>query len=374
MYIVSTLGRSGPTNQLYGLIKYLDRKEFDPYIVTLSPEPDDSRWADCETLGVHLYSLGLSRLQGFLCAKERIKSLVADIRPDVVHTQGIRGEAISSGLKIKIPKMATIHNMPQFDYIMTYGYIIGSLMCFWHTKILKEISLCIGISEAVSINLEKTYKIKNVVTIQNGVETDIFFPATNDERRLLRRKLNLPLTGNIFISCGYLSKLKDPLFLIDMWIKIFDSKSDNYLVFIGSGNLQEECIRKSFNSSNIHIAGRINNVPDYLKCGDYFISTSHAEGLPYAVLEAMACGLPVLLSDIEAHKEIIAIAPDAGFCYQLGNGVNFLDMLNKITTVDKYIMGRASSEAVYNHFNAKKMSEAYQRSYSDLYSLTVKPY
>ena len=372
LYIVSSLRRSGPTNQLYNIIKYLDRNEFDPYLITLSPEPKDNRWEDYKALGVHLYSLGLSRLKGFLRARRQIQSLLFEIKPDVIHSQGIRGDVISYNLCISIPKLATVHNMPQFDYFMTYGHITGRLMCVHHINVLRKISLCVGVSDAVTDNLKNIYKIRKVFTIQNGVDTEIYFPVNNDEKINIRKRLNLPLTGNIFISSGHLSKRKDPLFLIDMWNKKFGIKCDNYLVFIGSGNLQGKCIKKSANYKNIRIIGRVNNVNDYLRCSDYFISTSHAEGLPNTVLEAMACGLPVLLSDIDPHKEIIAHAPDAGLCYELSNETDFLSTLDKITAMDKDVMSRASLNAVNNFFSANRMSEEYQHKYLELCSLVVK--
>jgi len=366
LYIVSTLSRCGPTNQLYNIIKYLDKNDFEPYLVMLSPEPKDSCWADYKAFGIHIYPLGLSRLHGLLYATKQINILLSEIKPNVIHTQGIRGDTISSKLQIDIPKLATVRNLPQFDYILTYGNIRGRLMCMRHISALRKMTSCIGVSEAVTNNLMNKYKIKNVLTIQNGVDTDVYFPAKNDEKKDLRKKLNLPLDGSIFISSGNLTERKDPLFLIEMWNKKFGIQGDNYLVFIGSGNLQEKCIQKSVNNKNIRIVGQVNNVPDYLRCSDYFISASSAEGLPNSVLEAMACGLPVLFSDIEPHKEIIANATDAGFCYKLGNEENFLSILEKMITMDKSVMSRASLEAVNNYFSAKRMSEEYQSKYRDI--------
>jgi len=367
LYILSTLKRCSPVNQLYNVIKYLNREEFEPYLITLSPEPSDSRWTDYESIGVHLYSLKLSRFQGFLRAVKQVQVLLAEIKPDIIHTQGIRGDIISSKLHIGVPKMATIHNLPQFDYPMTYGYIKGNLMRIRHINALKKISLCIGVSEAVTDNLINKNNVKKVLSIQNGVDTNLCFTSNDNEKKLLRDKLNLRITGNIFISSGHLTDLKDPLFLINIWNKKFNSNDNNHLIFIGAGNLLEKCRKKACNNKNIHIIGQVNDVVDYLRCSNYFISVSQAEGLPIAVLEAMACGLPVLLSDIEAHKEILALAFGAGYCYKLGNEVDFLYFLDKAINADKVIMSNASQEAVKNYFNAQKMSEKYQGAYKQFY-------
>ena len=86
----------------------------------------------------------------------------------------------------------------------------------------------------------------------------------------------------------------------------------------------------------------------------------------------MACGLPVLLSDIEPHKEIITCSQGAGFCYVLGNQDNFMLMLNKILYENYTEMSNFSLEAVKNNFNAQKMSGAYQNIYHELILSSVK--
>ena len=87
---------------------------------------------------------------------------------------------------------------------------------------------------------------------------------------------------------------------------------DNKILYLlGEGQLLNQ-IQEKYKSNKIIYVGKTDKVIDYLKLSDYFISTSASEGLPNAVLEAIACGLPVLLSDIPQHKEILDEIKDAG--------------------------------------------------------------
>lgn len=366
LYATSTLKCSGPTNQLYNLIKNLDNNKFEPHLVTLSPESTDNRWDDFRVVGVRLHSLQLSRLAGLFLAKSRFKKIVSQISPDLIHTQGIRGDILSAGLSINVPRVCTVRNIPQQDYLMTYGALKARVMVRQHINAMKRISVCVCVSEAVASNLLKNFSMINLKFIKNGVDTEIYFPPLAEEKTSLRATLSLPRNGRIWISSGHLSPRKDPIFLIHAWASIYYGDSSNHLVFIGDGALHAEVQELSKNVNNIHVLGRVNNVADYLSASDYFLSSSKAEGLPNAVLEALSCGLPVLLSDIGPHKEILEMNPNVGRLYQLGNKETFARRLREIEAIDRRTMSEAARGLIFNNLSAKIMSHNYQRLYAEL--------
>src|SRR5690554_5345172 len=120
LYVVSTLKSSGPTNQLFNVINHLDRSQYEPHLITLSPEPADSRWKKFQDIKVKLFSLNLSRVKGMLFAKTELRKIIKIIRPDIMRTQGIRADAIVSSLEMKIPHVATIRNFAPDDYISKF--------------------------------------------------------------------------------------------------------------------------------------------------------------------------------------------------------------------------------------------------------------
>lgn len=60
---------------------------------------------------------------------------------------------------------------------------------------------------------------------------------------------------------------------------------------------------------------------EYLQCADYTISASLSEGLPNSTLESLACGVPMILSDIDPHKEIMRVG-DFGVMFNAGKDEN----------------------------------------------------
>jgi len=363
LYIVSTLSRSGPTNQLYNLVKYLNKEQFTPYLISLSPEPSNSRQDDFSALGVKMYNLELSRVKGIFFAKGKVKALIKSIEPDVIHTQGIRADVIASKIDCSTIKVCTIHNHPQQDYLMRYGNILGSLMLKKHLGALQHFNKCIGVSSAVEKNLSHLDGRIKTDSIINGVDTSLFSPESSIEKQNLRRKLSLPENAVIWIVSGHLSPLKDPLFLIKSWRNKFPSNNHNILLFIGNGCLYAKCQSLTQGASNIILKGRVNNVVEFLQASDYFISASHSEGLPMAVIEALACNLPVLLSDINPHLEILSMSENIGNSFRLGDFLSFSNSMDALLKENKSILNQSIESLVNLRLNAEIMSKKYQSIY-----------
>jgi len=311
LYITSTLSRTGPTNQLYNLVKYLDRKRFDPHVVTLSEESNQTRIHDFAKLGVSLHSIALSRLKGIILSRKRLGEIIRSVNPDIIHSQGIRADFLSSTLTTLPLRFATQHNYPPYDYPLKFGYFLGKLMAFSHIRILKKIPFVIACSKSISL-LNNRHDL-SVDFVQNGVDIEEFPPVSSDiEKIKLRKKLSIESDDLVFITVGSLIKRKavDQLIKAYMAAEIPSKKSKLLILGEGPNRSEYQLLAKHF--PNIYFVGQVSNVNDYLSVSDCFVSSSLAEGLPYTVIEAMGTGLPVILSDIGSHKEILEINPLAG--------------------------------------------------------------
>ena len=169
LYIVSTLEKNGPTNQLSYIIKYLDKNKFEATILTLSPEPSDSMIQYFRNnLNVKIDSLKLSRIKGLLNGKAKIKKYIKDNDIDIVHTQGIRADGLIKN--IDILKVNTLRNYPYYDYPSKFGKIKGGLMVLNHMSTIRSNeNNCIACAKTISKEFEKNGL--KLSFIQNGVDT-----------------------------------------------------------------------------------------------------------------------------------------------------------------------------------------------------------
>jgi glycosyltransferase involved in cell wall biosynthesis len=370
LYIVSTLKRSGPTNQLFNIIKNLDSSLFEAYLITLSPETKDSRWADYEVLGVKMQSLKLTRLKGLLYAKDNLNKLVEEISPDLIHSQGARADVFSAGLSsIKSPKICTVRNFPQLDYKMAYGNLLGLYLTYTQTRAFRALDLCCCVSDAVAKNLRTEFRISNTKTVRNGVD-DLFFSKVDfEEKNVIRARLSLPVDAVIWLSSIGKDLRKNSDFIVKEFISFLEANPNHMLVFIGDGELRQICENLAHHSSQICFFGRTQDVKSFLQAADYFVSASKAEGMPNAVLEAMACGLPTFLSDIEPHVEVKTISPASTFLFSLNGDGGLLTQLLACDFNNYKTQSDNAYAAVKEQLASTIMSKSYQQTYKQVLRL-----
>jgi len=169
-----------------------------------------------------------------------------------------------------------------------------------HSKAILKIQNVICCSNSLQ-NIYKDLFQKKFQVIKNGIDCKKYDFCSEKEKEILKKKNHLDKYKKIFLVVGGLNERKDPLTIIKAFLGK-DLGNEYLLLFLGDGNLKEEC--KKYQSENIKFSGHVINVAEYLKLADIFISASLSEGLPNAVLEAGASGLPMILSDISQHREI----------------------------------------------------------------------
>jgi glycosyltransferase involved in cell wall biosynthesis len=165
--------------------------------------------------------------------------------------------------------------------------------------------------------------------------------------------------------------MKNPFTVLRAFRKVHSNNSE--LIFLGEGDLRPSLtkeIMKSNLESAVNLKGMVSrdSVFDNFADADLFISASWGEGLPVAVLEAMACRCPVLLSDIPPHREITEgidfiplIKPDdvSGFAREISR-------FQEMTPAEREIIGNQCRKLVEDRFSLSVMHSEYAKVYTEL--------
>lgn len=129
----------------------------------------------------------------------------------------------------------------------------------------------------------------------NAIDSTIFYKM---DKSYCRSKLGFPLNEFIIIFVGWFIERKGPIRVAKA---ISEIKERNvYSIFIGSGKENPKCDNIVFKGAVPH-----NEIPMYLNCADAFVLPTHNEGCSNAIVEAMACGLPIISSNLPFNWDVL---------------------------------------------------------------------
>ncbi|MFC6752978.1 glycosyltransferase family 4 protein [Halorubrum tibetense] len=358
LYVVSRLRPSGPTNQLYYILNHLD-DEFDATVLTLSPEPADTELPRFRELDIEYETLGLSRWEGLAFGPRRLRRKVSEIDPDIIQTQGIRADTLSALLLSGYPRITTIRNYPYDDYPAKFGELQGKAMAAEHVRMYRRIDHPVACSETIADRI-RPHGV-DATPIQNGVDTEAYQPVEDAEKARLREELGIPESATVFVSVGTLIPRKNPLDVIEAFQDA--AIEDGVLCMLGDGSLEAECAELAAGDDRVRMEGWVDDVAAYLGASDFFVSASSSEGLPNTVMEALASGLPVVLSDIQPHQEILQYNSTVGAEFELGESAALSAVMEEIIEENYLSMTAGARAIVTAHLSAERMSKAYQEEY-----------
>lgn len=205
-----------------------------------------------------------------------------------------------------------------------------------------------GVSSQVCKELEDIGISKEKISyIPNGVDIQQFKPK--NDKKMLRKKFGIPEEDLVILSLGRLTIMKQPHKLIKTFSMVRRGKGNVRLIIAGKGELADKTkeFAEQIKLKSVSFFGYIDeeDKSDLYACSDYYITTTKYEGLPLSVLEAMASGLPCIVSEIPNLK----IVEDAN----CGIVVDFCDEEAAAQKIIDYIKEDNSAHAR----NARKYAE-----------------
>ena len=165
------------------------------------------------------------------------------------------------------------------------------------------------VSGAVRDSLVGSYGFPahKTITIRNGVSTSRFSPSKANGLAL-RARLGIGPEEFLLVTLARLAAAKGVDILIHAVSRVLRQGVPCKCIIVGDGPLKEELVRLA-NSLGlfgyVFFEGFQQDVRPYLQAGSAFILTSHLEGLPLSVLEAMACGLPCIVTNVGGSAEAV---------------------------------------------------------------------
>jgi glycosyltransferase involved in cell wall biosynthesis len=216
--------------------------------------------------------------------------------------------------------------------------------------------------------------------IPQGVDTQKFHPVSESEKAAIRLRIGWPQDRKIVTFVGSVIYRKGVDVLIDAWESIQEQCPDTELILVGpcdfgiedydasSSNAFVDGIRSqiSQHSLNVRLVGRSSEVEVYLQASDVFVLPSRKEGFPNAIIEAMACGLPVVVTQMDGTSVDSVTPGETGIivssCEELASAL--IGLLKDDERRRKF--GANARNDVLERFTLAQIADKYMAVYDEL--------
>ncbi len=306
-------------------------------------------------------------------AKWRLFKLFRELKPDILHSRNL------SGLDALLPAyLAGINHRIHGEHGRDVDDLDGSnrklqLLRRLHRPLIDRY---IPLSKDLECYLQKSVGVaaSRITQIYNGVDTDKFTPASGDRPPLPAGAGFADKDSVIIGTIGRFQSVKDPMNLAEGFIRLVENRPEltarARLVMIGDGPLREPVMRRLAEAGYgdlVWAPGSRNDVEAILPAFDLFVLPSLAEGISNTLLEAMACGLPVLATAVGGNPELVTDG-------ETGTLIPAADSSAMATMLERYVrdkplrlsQGKAGRKRVEEKFSITAMVDSYVRLYDNL--------
>jgi glycosyltransferase involved in cell wall biosynthesis len=285
------------------------------------------------------------------------------LKPDVVH---INKQNLEDGLEllratrlIDRPAVCTIHITQSAAFLGAKG---ARLRDWVSRRALRRFrGALVAVSEARKADLEKfAGPGVNVAAIPNGVP--ISAPISPEERSRRRAELGLSDQDFAILAVGRMTPQKRPLLFLDIAARILARAPEARFFWIGDGPLAAEWDARAAAlgiTPRVERLGWREDVAPLLASGDLLLHTAEYEGMPFAVLEAMAAGLPCALSEA-LYREMPFL--DDSNSVRLSEDDAGIDLLRNRAELTR--RAQAAARLVAGQFSTDAMAAAYEAAYA----------
>lgn len=242
----------------------------------------------------------------------RLKSVIDENQYDMIHCHTPMGGVLARLAARRARKRGTrvLYTAHGFHFCKGASYI-NWLMYYPIEKMLSRYTDCLITinSEDYNLAVNHRFRAERIDHVHGvGVNTERFKPVDELEKCTLRKQLGYSPDEFIMFYAAEFNKNKNQQLLIHALALLQDEVPQARLLLAGEGAHQEQCRMLASElgvAEKIEFLGYRKDISPLLSLSDIAVASSLREGLPVNIMEAMACGLPIIASINRGHSELI---------------------------------------------------------------------
>lgn len=376
VFIITGLTTGGAEMMLLKVLERLDRQRFAAHVISLTTLGELA--PRIAALGIPVDAMGmkpgLPSPSGFLRLVRTLKRL----NPDVVHTWMYHADLLG-GLAARLAGISAIgwcirnSNLDKDKTKFSTRAVVG--LCAFISKWVPSRILSCS-EKARQVHVACGYAAGKMVLVPNGFDLTRFKPD-NDARLQIRAEMGItdetPLVGLI----GRFDPQKNHAGFFEAAGVLHRHMPHVHFVLAGQGiDMGNAALRQAMTQAgvlaNTHLLGLRNDIPELMAALDVLASSSYGEAFPNVLGEAMACGVPCVVTDVGDSAYIVG---DTGRVVSPGDMTGLaatLENLLALPLTKKSALGERARARVAKHFEIGSVVRQYEEYYDDLFTLGQK--
>lgn len=357
----------GAERQVILLAKGLHKRGWRVSVVALSGSGGDAA-VELTATGVNFTTLemrkGLTDPRGWM----RFNRWVRQQAPDVIHAHLPHAAWLARGSRLAAPVRVvvdTLHSSSTGAWTRRVGYR-------WSDWLADKVT---AVSHAVAETHRSAGMVGagKIVVVANGVDVDAWQPDA-EVRKSMRRELGLA-DEFLWLAAGRLEPVKDYPTLFGAMAQLTQQAR---LMVVGAGPLEGQLHRMSAQlglENRVRFLGFEPDVRHWMQAADGFVLSSLWEGLPMGLLEAGACALPTVATDVPGSREVI-VDGSTGWLSAAGNANALAAAMSKVMQArpeERIAMGERARLHVAEHFSLESALDSWETLYTELLARNPKP-
>ncbi|MDB4984644.1 MAG: glycosyl transferase group 1 [Patescibacteria group bacterium] len=365
-YLITGLNTGGAEITLEKIIENLSDR-YETFVISILPVKEIG--LRMIKHGVRVIDLDMKSKWDFMVIV-RLYRILRKEKPFILHTflshANILGRLV--GFMARIPIIVSSIRNERF------GGRLRELMIAW-TDRLSTFTTIVSQKAADKVIEKGIVPAHKSIVIRNGYDLKAFPVRNIPLRESVRKSLAISNETTLIVSVGSLTEQKGYPYLIDAMSHVVKKHPDIVLVIIGEGK-DRESLEKKIKSDNLEntvkLLGVKQNVTDYYNAADLFVLASLWEGFSNVIVEAMACALPVIATDVGGAREALTDGV-SGIIIEPKNAQVLAQKIGEMLELSKDAkrsFGDHARKTVEEKFSLQKMIDDYEK----LYKKLLEPY
>lgn len=373
-FVITNLATGGAETMLLKLLQQMDRTRFSPTVISLVGLGEIG--PRIQALGIPVHALGMKRGVPNPLMVLRLAGLLRSLQPDVVHTWMYHSDLLG-GLAARLAGCKRVIWCVRHSNLSKAENKRSTL---WVVKVCAWLSRCVPVQilscshRAKEVHAAVGYAADKLHVIPNGFDLSRFAPSES-ARAEVRDELGLVPDAQIVGLVARFDSQKNHFGFIEAAAQVHAQLGDVHFVLAGTdvdaaNTVLNAAIAEKGLQAHMHLLGRRDDVPRLMASFDVLASSSHGEAFPNVLGEAMACGVPCVVTDVGDSADIVGNTGRvvaAGDMAGLAQGLVEVLSLSAAQKAELAVQARERVAAHYEIGHVVRLYEAcYERVAKDL--------